>query len=546
MPLDPILIERFALLFAGLTRAKGRYVNQHDPSRPLGEKMKGKATTITETVTVEDYRRHLEGECGLGIVPIRDDGTCVFGAIDIDQYAGLDHAAIVRAIKQNNLPAIVCRSKSGGGHVYTFVQEPGIKAPAFIEYLKKTRSMLGIDYKKAKEIFPKQAKQQGGIGNWINLPYFGDSPRRALKEDGSEMSLEEFINTVQRVDASTLSQLVASEDGLVLTELPPCLERLAQDGIPAGMRNEALFNFTVFACKKYHMDRRKTTALLDVINMRVCQPPVPSNELKQTLDSVLKHEYNYRCDISPLVDVCDKSLCATRPFGPSCSMHAGDLPEIEWIEIRGEETNETVYSVKLVQLPKGVPMDSKTLGDYESFRRAVQDTAHVRLPDAKKKDWDAYLTARWESLKKSIRSAPERSKKGVLNLVVEDWIKGTATIEAERFSLGRPLLEGKSVFIGISDLFSRLKQVQPRLEYAAVVSLLEDGGWEKCTKVIAGRTHDNVWTRAIDDSEVATENEVVKEVDGHIVVEAPKDLPAGSFEEYDDFSKFQHQETDET
>lgn len=545
MPLDPILIERFALLFAGLTRAKGRYVNQNDPSRPLGEKAKGKATTITETVTVEDYRRHLEGECGLGIVPIRDDGTCVFGAIDIDQYAGLDHLGIVRAIKQNNLPAVVCRSKSGGAHVYTFVQEPGIKAPAFIEYLKKTRAQIGIDYRKAREIFPKQAKQQGGIGNWINLPYFGDSPRRAIKEDGTDMSLEEFINTVQRVDAATLSQVNASEDGLVLTELPPCLERLVQDGIPAGMRNEALFNFVVFACKKYHMDRRKTAALLDVINMRVCQPPVPSNELRVILDSVLKHEYNYRCTVSPLVDVCDKGLCATRPFGPGASMHAGDLPEIEWIEIRGEETNETIYSVKITVVPKGVAMDSKTLNDYELFRRAVQDTAHVRLPDAKKKDWDAYLTARWETLKRSIRSAPERTKKGMLAVAVEDWIKVTATTEAERYSLGRPFIEGKQVYIGISDLFSRLKQVQPRLEYATVVSLLEDNGWEKCTKVIAGRSHDNVWTKTITDEEVTTEKEVVKEVDGHIVVEVPQDLPAGTFEEYDNFDQFT-QEQDES
>jgi hypothetical protein len=544
MPLDPILIERFALLFAGLTRAKGRYVNQNDPSRPLGEKMKGKATTLTELVTVEDYRRHLEGECGLGIVPIRDDGTCVFGAIDIDQYAGLDHLAIVAAIRKLNLPAVVCRSKSGGAHVYTFLQEPGIKAAVFIEYLKKTRSQIGIDYKKAKEIFPKQSKQSGGIGNWINLPYFGNS-RCAIKDDGSDMTLEEFIDTVQRVDAATISQLNASEDGLVLSELPPCLERLAQDGIPAGMRNEALFNFTVFACKKYHMDRRKTVALLDVINMRVCQPPVPSNELRQTLDSVLKHEYNYRCEVSPLVDVCDKTLCAQRPFGPSCSMHSGDLPEIEWFEIRGEETNETVYSVKLATVPKPVPMDSKTLNDYELFRRAVQDTAHVRLPDAKKKDWDAYLTARWDSLKRVIRSAPERSKKGVLILALEDWIRVTATEEAERYSLGRPYLESGSVYVGISDLFSRLKLVQPRLEYAAVVSLLEDNGWDKCTKVIGGRTHENVWTKPLNTTEVVAEKETVKEVDGHLVMEIPKELPAGSFEEYDSFEQF-HQEQHES
>jgi hypothetical protein len=101
------------------------------------------------------------------------------------------------------------------------------------------------------------------------------------------------------------------------------------------------------------------------------------------------------------------------------------------------------------------------------------------------------------------------------------------------------------VYVGISDLFSRLKLVQPRLEYAAVVSLLEDNGWDKCTKVIGGRTHENVWTKPLNTTEVVAEKETVKEVDGHLVMEIPKELPAGSFEEYDSFEQF-HQEQHES
>lgn len=538
--LSTIYIERFALLFAGLTRAKGRYVSTADPSQlVVGDKAKGRATTITENVTLEDYKKHLEGELGLGIVPIRDDGTCVFGAIDIDQYAGLDHAALVQKIESLGLKAYVCRSKSGGAHVYIFFPEPGIKAPALIEYLKRMRSELGIDYRKAREIFPKQAKQAGGIGNWINLPYFGDSLRRCFKADGSQYTIEEFLDSVLRTDPTQIQNGIPTEDGLILTELPPCLERLAQDGIPAGMRNEALFNFTVFAAKKTQLDRPKTIKMLDVINKKVCQPPVPSNELRTTLDSVLRHEYNYRCEQSPLVDCCDKVGCAMRPFGPSASMHPNDLPQIERIEVRGDETDETRYYVKLVQAPKNVVCDSRTLNDYELFRRAVQDTTHVRLPDVKKKTWDAYLTAKWEALKEVIRSAPERSKRGMINAALEEWIKLNATEDPARFALGQPLVENKHVYITVHELSARVKDAGWKsTDSVNLFQFLEDSGWEKVSKVVDNRAYEGVWTRPLDIPTANKEDPKMKEVEGHIIIEVPKDVPAGTLEEYDGFQHF--------
>lgn len=540
MSLETLYIERFALLFAGLTRAKGRYVSHTDPSQlVVGDKAKGKATTIQEPVTLDDYRRHLEGELGLGIVPIRDDGTCVFGAIDVDQYAGLDHAALVQKIEDLGLKAYVCRSKSGGAHIYIFFPEPGVKAQLVIDYLKKVRSQLGIDYRKAREIFPKQSKQAGGIGNWINMPYFGDSLRRCFKKDGSQYTLQEFLDVVVRMDHAAVTKPDTAEDGLALAELPPCLERLAQEGIPAGMRNEALFNFTVFAAKKTQLDRPKTVKMLDLINMKVCQPPVPSTELRTTLDSVLRHEYNYRCEQSPLVDCCDKVMCAMRPFGPSASMHPNDLPQIERIEIRGDEADETKYYVKLVQTPKMVVCDSRTLNDYELFRRAVQDTAHVRLPDVKKKTWDAYLTAKWETLKEVVRSAPERSKKGMVNAALEEWIKQNATEDASRFALGQPYVEGKHVYITLHELQARVKSANWKpTESVNLVQFLEDSGWEKVSKVVDNRAYDSVWTRLLDIETVNKDNIEIKEVEGHTIIEAPKDVPASTFEEYDGFQQF--------
>ena len=538
--MESIRVEQFALLFAGLTRAKGRYVSTTDPSQlVVGNKSKGKATTIQETVTVEDYRKHLTGELGLGIVPIRDDGTCVFGAIDIDQYAGLDHQALVKALEANGIKAMVCRSKSGGAHLYVFVQEPGVQAVVFIAYLKNLRTKLGIDYRKAREIFPKQAKQAGGIGNWINLPYFGDSSRKAIKADGTEYSLEEFLDSAVKVDPKEIGVL-PDETLLIPTELPPCLERLVQDGIPAGQRNEALFNFTVFAAKKYQLDRPNTVKVLDVINTRVCTPPVPSRELTTTLDSVLKHEYNYRCDQSPLVDVCDKVKCAMRPFGPPASMRPNNIPEIERIEVRGDEVNETRYYVKLSNCPKLIVCDAKALFNYDLLRQYTLDTANIMLPAVKKKDWDTYITARWAVLSEVIRVAKERSKQGMSEVILDQWISDQGTHDVTGFDLGNPYVEDGRVYISLLHFCRRVKPVMSgKPDFPAAAAFLEDSGWEKIDRKIGERFYNGIWTRPITDDEIPKKKvEEIREITGEVVVQAPVSTPGSSLEDLD-WSQFQ-------
>jgi hypothetical protein len=532
-------VAQFAALYAGLTRAKGRYVLTSNPSQAVvGEKAKGKATTISETVTTDDYAKHLSGEIGLGIVPIRDDGTCVFGAIDIDQYTGIDHAALVQKAAAEEVPVSVCRSKSGGAHVYMYLAEPGVLAPELIDYLKKLRTLLGIDIRKAREIFPKQAKQSGGIGNWINLPYFGNTPRKAIRSDGTEYSLEEFLATVTRIDPKSLT-ITAKDDQLVLSELPPCLESLMNSGVPAGMRNEALYNFAVFATKKFAVDRPKVLSMVAALNLRACHPPLSQVEMATTIDSVLRHEYNYKCTQSPILEVCNKPLCATRPYGPPASPRPGGLPEIEKIEIRGDENNETVFYVKLAAFPKSIECTSRTLMDYESFKRAALDTLHSMLPVVRQRDWDIYITARFIALSSTMRVAPERTNRGLILTAIDDWIHQSASTDPKFFAIGRPYIEPPNLYISFGELGARLKHVQNSISFSSIARILEDSGWEKTTKTIGQHTHENVWTRAINqgtalpDTKVAT----IKEVDGHIVTDAPAGLPSSLIEElsWDEF-----------
>ena len=528
--MDQIQVEQFALLFAGLTRAKGRYVSVTDPSQlVVGDKAKGKATTRTEPVTIEDYRAHLAGELGLGIVPIRDDGTCVFGAIDIDQYAGLDHQGLVKKLAEHKISGMVCRSKSGGAHLYLFFQEPGVKATLLIEYLKKLRSQLGIDYRKAREIFPKQAKQAGErIGNWINLPYFNAATgtRHAVKESGEAYTLTEFLESVKRIDPKDIEK---GGDGelLIPSELPPCLECLVRDGVPNGQRNEALFNFTVFAAKRHQLDRGKTIKVLDVVNTSVCQPPIPSRELNTTLDSVLKHEYNYRCEQSPLVDYCDKVKCAMRPFGPSASIRPSNIPEIERIEVMGDEVGETRYHVKISHCPKVVVCDARAIFDYELLRRCALDTTHVMLPPVKKKDWDAYITARWSVLSETMRVAKERTRNGTMEWVLDNWLRRYASDTSLDFKLGRPYLMNGRVYINLTEAAKSLKEAtNNKIDLTGTASFLENSGWEKTDLVIDGVSYP-LWVQTIPNLKpIVTEVKKVEIQDTIVEIPVPKDEQA--------------------
>ena len=188
-------VERFARIFRGLEKAYGA-VDLASSSE--GEKKKGRYKFIQEPRTMETFEGHLKGETSIGIVPINEENKCIWGAIDIDKYP-LDHSAIVKKIEKLKYPLVVCRSKSGGGHIYLFLKK-FVAAEKVQSKLKEITAELG--YAANTEVFPKQIKlvlQRGDNGNFLNIPYFNHESglRYAFKSDGSAATLEEFLDMAE-------------------------------------------------------------------------------------------------------------------------------------------------------------------------------------------------------------------------------------------------------------------------------------------------------------------------------------------------------------
>ena len=162
-------------------------------------------------------------------------------------------------IKEYNLPLIPILSKSGGLHIYIFTKE---FIPASIIRSFLTNLIPIFNLKPETEVFPKQTElvkdnETGEInkGNFINLPYFKKTERRALNFDGTEFSFEQFVQVVEAnfLDAERIKDIDEQLEKKVLEgsnaefiDGPPCLAALSKNKLRDG-RDRFLYNYMVFA-----------------------------------------------------------------------------------------------------------------------------------------------------------------------------------------------------------------------------------------------------------------------------------------------------------
>ena len=132
-------MNKFKQIFSGLTIAYGQY---QPGDRGENGKQQGKAFIVRKNVNDGLWSDHLAGRGpALGIIPITDTNDCRWGCIDIDEY-NFDHAGLIKSIRDHKLALIVCRSKSGGAHVFLFTKE-NIPASLMQSKLREMATILG-------------------------------------------------------------------------------------------------------------------------------------------------------------------------------------------------------------------------------------------------------------------------------------------------------------------------------------------------------------------------------------------------------------------
>lgn len=453
------LAQQFYERFRALDKVYGRY----DITGTNGDspKMKGKAKTLQETATESHWNDHLEGKVGIGLVPIREDNTCLWGALDIDKY-DLNLEEVSKRIDEKDLPVILLRTKSGGAHIYLFCRE-AVSARIMRDKLKIIELALGF---KNSEIFPKQETLgPQDYGSWINMPYFdlADNKRFAIV-NGKALTAEEFLDhaddiALTKAELRDYSPQISSNgefDGA-----PPCLLYYIEHGFPDGSRNNALFSMGVLARKKYPEGWEEH---VHEYNRRFMGPGT-YQEVETIIKSLRKKGYTYKCKDQPLAPICNKQECINCTYGiidpkqerenRPCVLDSVDRPVIK-CEAPPGSNDDPYYVFKIAG--KAMELTPDAILDQSRFIRkyfTTFDRIILRVTDMR---WEKAMN---ELLEEKIIEvmAPDAGPEGQLMTLVEYFCTGKIQARAkEELLLGKPWTDEHRTYFCSKDLFKFLTQ----------------------------------------------------------------------------------------
>ena len=268
----------------------------------------GQTFTVHEPVTLQIWQEHLQGTKRIGIKPEKDD-KCKWACIDIDphNYKQYNQKKIVDIIKEFNLPLIPVRSKSGGLHLFLFLDDwyP-------VKDILKKLHQWNNDFFQAQEIFP--------MNKCLNMPYFNMNATTefAYTNDNTPVMIGTFLELVKEKTLSLENLLKIKvkdyEPESDWKQYPPCCQKMISEKWSGNHRNDLLFNIGVLEMRKSdgNLSKKEITQILLQRNKEVFTTPLDEREVVNTVaNSVSKKNYNLRCN-TPL---CDKDKCKFRKLG---------------------------------------------------------------------------------------------------------------------------------------------------------------------------------------------------------------------------------------
>lgn len=388
-------IEKLMTLFRGSSKAHGVYTEIVE-NDPLKKKVKGKAVTVSMAPTLKKWVQHVNGEIGLGIIPINEENKCWWGVLDID--GEVNHKELLANIQNLNLPLVMCYSKSRSAHCFLFL-ENSTPAESIRSILEEMASKLGVA---GCEIFPKQNTlnmEKGDLGNWLNMPYYKDTRKGVVLKDGKlyEQNLPEFLDYAYSKRLSTddwadlIKNIQKHIDDLetILEGAPPCIQYILKtQGICEGNRNKLMYNIAIY-CKKRYSEEEFEDKVKE-IHDKFAEKPLSIKELNTIISSVKGKEYRYQCKDGMLKQFCNSSICVERENGIDFSTEIKTIKNATRIL-----TTPPIYAVELElesARPSKVYVNTDQLFRQDLFRKECSEQLHKTFTPISAKQWNQLST----------------------------------------------------------------------------------------------------------------------------------------------------------
>ena len=470
--------KRYIKYFDGYREAYGLADFEHEDAKvdPESGKKKPVYRWNFEPLTEEIYTSHLAGKISIGIQPCNIDKEARLGVIDIDpkDYADFDKKFFIDKIQEFDLPLIPVESKSGGLHLWIFINE-FMSAKDIVSFLTNLLPLFKL--KPNTEIFPKQTeltKDEStgkiGPGQFINLPYYGEE-RKALNVDGTSFTLNNFLQLIEAntVSKQDLQQITDGIDRKIyegvngdFVDGPPCmavLSKLSKEKNFDG-KDRFMYNYHVLVKMKYP----------DIWEDKVKNAPVKyfeeihgnawtDQKLKAKIKSWAKTEKGYTCNQDPLFEHCKKGICVKKKFGV-LSGSKGSYPGLTNLR-KIEIFEEPEYEFDVTK-PDGIGKATvhcksiEHLNDQRKRRNAIAKAAGF-LPPLIKGETEQTVMDELYKTQTTVSPPIGTSPKEKLHDVLHTKINGPKATTDAAFKTGSVLIEEGYAYFKFDKFYDRLK-----------------------------------------------------------------------------------------
>lgn len=445
---DKNTIEAFASLFRGRTDTWGS--------------MKGLCNK--EPITLNNYERHLKGEVSLGIYPLRDDGTCYFFAVDIDERNFDKPKAIRQELAKYSIPGYIAASKSKGYHIYCFALERFVA--------KDIRKILHLILDKLNikaELFPKQdtVSPTTPFGNYINLPCFGYT-RSFLSGDLKEVPLKVALERIKRTPQEAIDQVLKTLPKETRQEEPPpkrqkkttgklpCFEKMMA-GVSEGCRDEVAFRLAAHLSRQ-GMPSQLTEATLLEWDAKYNKPAMGSAMIRQKIKQAYSGKYGLGCLNDLIQPFCEQD----------CPIYRKRHTEIDQRKMVAGKEIEIMGLSRLGTHPAsfGLTINGSKLelspGDLLSLKRvkakAIETLSYVPFSGMKPAEWEVLINSLLAEVKQE-PAPPDASAQARYVECVYDWLETSPGAEQqEDVEAGRPIKREDGFFFRMKDAVSYLSK----------------------------------------------------------------------------------------
>ncbi|SFI54039.1 primase C-terminal domain-containing protein [Jannaschia pohangensis] len=308
--------------------------NVHATGQATGEvgdngKVEFAFTTQHRAPDKADYRRHLNGSVALAVCPFVDGKSKVLWAcIDVDHYGEPGLAMRLEAqVRKLVWPCLVSESKSSGAYLWFFFQKPTPMAqvqPVLFAFAAALR--LPGKY----ELFPATDKKVGG-GRTVTLPCSGNTRRGIWQGEYIDPATFCRMATDMRTTVDALRAL--ETDAGPYADWQPCIERLMEQGVPQGQRDDTMLQFAINA-KRVNADPDAVAELVRDANEESFDPPLPEKQVREKLMAVMRNDYPPACNGDVLKPFCNRAECLRRRYGIAAGRVRGPMESLRKINYR--------------------------------------------------------------------------------------------------------------------------------------------------------------------------------------------------------------------